>query len=327
MNIQLFKYGKIKHNRYKLRQMASSTRWLGDIEPMWQGRMMQISVGVWIASIVIGAALSAGWVVNNDPYAPEAAQEGDMSTPLRVGYAINPPYADRSLEGRISGESPATLKLILHRAGYTNVSWVHVPWPELIHELQMGRIDVIAAGLAATPQRQQLLDFTRPTVAVHTGLLVRQGNPLDLHALKDLRDRPTQRLALVAGSAEEAMAREAGLPPSQLLLLPDAHAAASAVRNGQAAALMQPAPALRWATGRTGTDAAALALADPFEQPLLNGEPGVSYAAFALRPGDPRRLLIDQTLVGLLGSAEQRSLIEPYGFTRSDIAEAARSLP
>lgn len=244
--------------------------------------------------------------------------EGGGSAALRAGYALEAPYAYRDAEGTLRGESVDTLRAALQRAGLPEPVWVHVEFARLLHELQSGRIDVIAAGMFITPERTAQAEFTRPTTSVRTGLLVQKGNPLDLHTLEDVRRAGGARLAVLEGSVELAQARESGLTDAQLLRLPDPASAVAALRSGQAAAFALSTPSLRWAMRESPT----LDLAAPFSVSRRDGQRDIGYPAFVFRPGDPRRARVDQALSGYLGSAEHLRAVADYGFSAEDVAAA-----
>jgi polar amino acid transport system substrate-binding protein len=246
------------------------------------------------------------------------ADSSTEDTVLRAGYALEPPYAYRDAQGTLHGEAIDILRTALQRAGLPEPVWVHVEFPRLLHELQSGRIDVIAAGMFITPERAAQVDFTRPTTSVRSGLLVQRGNPLDLHALEDLGRAHGARLAVLEGSVELAQARAAGLTEAQLVRLPDPTSAVAALRSGQAAAFSLSAPSLRWVMRESPT----LDMAAPFSVPRRDGQPDIGYPAFVFRPGDPRRARIDQALSGYLGSAEHLRAVADYGFSAEEIAAA-----
>lgn len=283
---------------------------------------MQFKTTHW-ALLIIGTTLLAVILLWHDE-ASRHARVGETShgPVLRVGYAIEAPYAELDDGGRVTGESPETLRALLRLAGRGEPQWVHVPFGDLIHELEMGRIDIAAAGVFITPERARRVDFTRPTVSARMGLLVRHGNPLDLHALEDVRRHPQARLAVLAGSVEETVARALGLSGPQLLSTPDALTAVAAVRDGQAAGLALSAPSLRLMAGQPG-----LAMAEPFRDTTPPGLSNIGYPAFALRHGDAMRAKLDEALARFQGSPEHLALIARHGFTAAEVDAARRFTP
>ena len=244
------------------------------------------------------------------------------SRQLRVGYAIEAPYAFRDIGGGLHGESVDVLRAALRRLGRPEPIWIHAEFPTLLHELRMGRIDVIAAGLFVTPARAAQVALTRPTAAVQPALLVGLGNPEQLHALQDLVVRPRLRLAVIDRSVEAGQALEAGMPDERLLRLPDAAGGLDAVRSGRAAAFMLSAPALQWALAQPGTPAGELAR--PFSPPTGSS---LGLPALAMRRGDPLRDQIDQVLATYVGSQEHLELVRQYGFRESEIAPVRGTHP
>ncbi|MEX8493364.1 transporter substrate-binding domain-containing protein [Sphaerotilus sp.] len=276
--------------------------------------------GITLVVVVTGGALAL--IDRTAPgLRPGGGQDGDV---LRVGYALEAPYAFLDAQGHLQGEAIDTLRAALQRLGLPEPVWVHVEFPRLIHELRSGRIDVIAAGLFITPERATQVEFTRPTTSVRPGLLVTAGNPLGLHALGDLQRTSGARLAVLDGSVEWTQAREAGIPEAQLLRVPDPAGALAAMRSGQAVAFALSTPSLRWIL-RESPD--TLALATPFEVPRRAGQPDIGYPAYAFRRGDPMRERIDLALSGYLGSAEHLQTVAGYGFSVDDIATAYGMVP
>jgi polar amino acid transport system substrate-binding protein len=84
---------------------------------------------------------------------------------LRVGHAVEAPYADLEADGRVSGESPENARRIAARAGLPHIEWVQVEFDQLIEGLQAGRFDLVAAGLFITPERSRQLLFSDPRCA------------------------------------------------------------------------------------------------------------------------------------------------------------------
>lgn len=279
------------------------------------GRLGPYAVAGWIAAVLAGMLLGIAVVLM--PLPAGAPLLGDAALPLRVGYAVEPPYASLDAGGLVQGESPEILRALRERAGLPEPVWVHVEFGQLIHELRIGRIDLIAAGLFITPQRAGQVAFSRPTARVTTALLVAPNNPLGLHSLADLVARPGARLAVLRGAVEAGMAAQAGIASADLLALPDVPSAMTAVRSGRAQGFLLSAPSLRAAL--QGTGAPGGELATPFEPPRLDGQAAIGLPAFAMRHGDARLARLDAALAGYLGSAEHRQLATRLGFMADEL--------
>ena len=234
---------------------------------------------------------------------------------IRIGYAVEAPYAFVSKSGEVSGESPELARLVASSMGITNLIWRNIEFGSLIDELESGNIDVIAAGLFITPERAKHVAFSHPTFQARCGLLVAKGNPKGLHDDRKLVEDPTARLAVLAGSVEEDHYRSSGISSDRLISAPDALTARTAVGSGLVDALALSSPTVNWMaqndpTGRTEP-------ARPFQS-----EPGYQpdFGAFAFRLGDQSLLRKwNEALDEILGNDAHRAIIFPLGFTADDI--------
>lgn len=277
-------------------------------------------LSVWVTLILFGLAAAGAALLERDRVAWGPGEHGPAQA-LRVGYAIEAPYVYLDAEGRVSGEAPEVLRATLQRLGQPEPIWVHHEFPTLIPALLSGRIDVIAAGMFITPERNRVVAFTRPTARVGTGLLVARGNPHGLHSLPDLARHGDLRLAVIDTSVEQQQALAADLAPERLQRLPDALSGIAAVQTGTAGAFALSAPSLRWLLHRG--HAKGVEMADPFAVPDGQAQPGLP--AFALRRGDPLRERLDRALADWLGSAEHRTIAARHGFSAAELPASASS--
>ncbi|MCG6116685.1 MAG: transporter substrate-binding domain-containing protein [Aquimonas sp.] len=225
---------------------------------------------------------------------------------LRVGYALEPPYAFVDEAGVLRGESVEVLDAVLGELGIRTRSHVRLDFGSLIEELEAGRIDLIAGGLFVTPERSLRVRFTHPTAEVAGALAVRL-------------DRSGEgKLAVLHGSVESDHADLLGYPKQRVLALPDARTAMAALAVGEVEAFALSAPSLRWLA--THADAAGHYHVLP--QPTLP----VGRPAFAVRPDDAWLAeRIDRVLVTLIGSPRHLALVAPYGFGPEELPPARAS--
>ena len=249
----------------------------------------------------------------------DAWERWQSGRPLRVGYAIEPPFAFVRPDGEVSGEAPSVLGRALAALGGGPVDWVQADFGRLLDELAVGRIDIIAAGLFITPERAERVRFSRPTAQLRPGLLVRAGAPLGVATLADVVRHPEARLAVIEGSVEAAEAAALGMPTARLQMFPDAQSAATAVRQGLADVLVLSAVSLR-----------VIATQDPEGALRVVAEAGeaegalVGRSAFAFRPGDEALAdAVDGALADLLGTPEHLALVAPFGFTAAEVEPVA----
>lgn len=279
---------------------------------LWLGLVMVVTIAV-IVSIGRSPALDG-------PHSP------GPDRPLRVGYAIEAPYAFRDPGGGLHGEAIDMMRAALRRIGRPEPVWIHAEFGALMHELDMGRIDAIASGLFITPERAARLAFSRPTAAVQPGLLVAVGNPLGLHSLADLVGDARVRLCVLEQSVEHDMARRAGLPDSRLHARASASSCLTELQQGRVQAMMLSVPSLRWMIRQLAQDAGArtsppaLELAAPFWVSSGPDSANFGYPALAFRRGDRLRDEIDAALAAYIGSPEHLQRVSVYGFDEGQIA-------
>lgn len=223
---------------------------------------------------------------------------------LRVGYAVEAPYAWINSEGRITGESPEVLRVVARRLGVGSIEWRQVDFSRLIEELREGKVDVIASGLFITPERQKLVRFSLPTVRVREAFLVRQGNPRAPASLQPPPD-PEPLVAVVAGAYEGPLLTGLGWSPEALFQVPDALTGMRMVESGRVDALVLSAPTLRF-----------MARQRPNLDVRVSEESSGQLAGFAFRIEDEALTRAwDEVLHDYIGSPEHLSVVAPLGFT------------
>lgn len=237
---------------------------------------------------------------------------------VRVGYAVEAPFAFLKADGEVTGESPEVAKQIVARLGIPRIEWYLVEFGSLISALEAGRIDVIAAGMFITRERVQSVRFSEPSLHVRQGLLTAKGNPRQIHSYEQVLAQPSLKIAVLSGAVEEDLLRRIGLPEHQLVTVPDALTGRAAVESGVADGLALSAPTVRWLALRgqlSNTEAA-----EPFYQPGLALEGRLGFVAFAFRKAD-RRLCSawNAALNTFIGTPEHLALISEFGLTEADL--------
>lgn len=235
---------------------------------------------------------------------------------IRIGYALEPPYALLTDQGEVSGESPEVARIIVRRLGIPRIEWRLVGFSELIEELNAGHIDVIAAGMFITRPRQADISFSEPTFHVQPGLLVAEGNPHGLNGYADALRAGDLRLATLTGSIEEGWLRELGAQDHQLLRVPDAQTGRIAVETAQAAGLALSQPTLRWM--RMQSHGKKTMLIQPQSHPSSLAPAG--YGAFGFRKQDAAlRTAWNTAMKDFINSPEHEAIIARFGFSRQEL--------
>lgn len=239
----------------------------------------------------------------------------------RVGFANEAPYAYVDPEsGRLTGEAPEIARAVLARMGTEKIEGVLTEFGSMIPGLKAGRFDLIAAGMYVTPDRCREVAFSEPTYSIGGAFLVRAGNPKSLHGYGDVPADPETRLGVMAGAVERGYARESGVPDGQVVSFPDAPSAVAGLLAGRVDAFAATALTARDLLSKARSD--ALALAEPFEDPVFDRRPARGYGAFAFRNEDTAlRDAFNAELATFIGSVEHRDLVRPFGFTERDLPE------
>lgn len=234
---------------------------------------------------------------------------------LRVGYAVEAPYAFVTSDGQVTGEAPETARLVADRLGL-RIEWIQTGFSALIPELQAGRFDVVAAGLFITPERARLVSFSEPTLRVRAALLVRHGNPKALQSYADVIRSDDIRMAVIAGSVEERQLRSLGLAPSKLLSVPDAWAGTVAVLSGTVDSLALSLPTIRY-IARDRADLAVVAIG-------RSDADSESYTAFAFSSQRPALLKAwNDAQASVVNAPARLDSIARFGFDAGDLPAQA----
>lgn len=98
-----------------------------------------------------------------------------------------PPFEFIGSDGSITGFDVEMTTSILEDAGYT-VEVKDIAFDSLIASLQNDKIDVIAAAMTITDEREQQIDFSNPYYEADQSILVKVGNDLNLSTNKDLQN-------------------------------------------------------------------------------------------------------------------------------------------
>ncbi|WP_300156921.1 transporter substrate-binding domain-containing protein [Solidesulfovibrio sp.] len=238
---------------------------------------------------------------------------------IRVGYSGEPPYCFRTATGEVSGAAPEVAKAVFGHAGIGPVRWVLLDFNQAIPALLDGRIDMIANGLFITPERAKRMLFSRPFCRSLQGLLVRRGNPLDLHSYEEAAKSPAARIAVLDGSVEQLALASLGTSPERLFVVPDPAGGLAAVRSGRADALALSAPTVAWLAGESQGEAEP---ASPMRQAAGTPE---GQSAFAFRPADAALAgRVDAALAGYIGSKAYLDLLTSLGFASGLMSAGSR---
>lgn len=249
----------------------------------------------------------------------EAAEEMEESTlerarregVIRVGFANENPYAFAQPDGTLSGEAVEVARAVFEALGIPEMEGVLTQFGSLIPGLEAGRFDVITAGMYITPTRCEQVLFADPEYQVGEALIVQEGNPHNLHSYEDIANNPDVTVGTGSGYLEYDYMLEAGVSEDRITTFPDDPSGVAGLQAGQIDAWTGTRPTLLKVLETSG--ATDLQLADPFEQPTVDGEPVVSYGGAAFRYEDQEfRQAFNEELQALKDSGELLDLIGQF---------------
>ena len=238
---------------------------------------------------------------------------------IRVGFANENPYAFAQPDGTLSGEAVEVARAVFQELGIAEMEGVLTQFGSLIPGLQAGRFDVITAGMYITPTRCEEVLFADPEYQVGEALIVEAGNPLNLHSYEDIAANPDVTVGTGADYLEIDYMMAAGVAEDQIVTFPDDPSGVAGLQAGQIDAWTGTRPTLLITMGTTNDP--NLELADPFQQPTVDGEPVISYGGAAFRYEDLEfREAFNEQLQALKDSGQLLDLIGQFeGFDEGSL--------
>lgn len=273
-----------------------------------------------LSKIVLSALLLAGGVAgllgqaaHAEPIKDKVLKEGRIT----IGIHNRAPWGFRTEAGEVAGFHPDMIKAVLGPAGVDKVEFVVMDLGALIPSLLARRIDVVASGLAITPPRCEQVIFSDPDLAIGDGVLVKDGNPLNVHSYDDIAANPEIRLGGSRGSSNTENALKAGVPESQLQQFQGIEAVMAALLGGRIdAATFSSATAI---SVLKDPNIKGIERAMPFKGLVVDGREAANYAAIAFRPEDAAlRDLYNESLRERKADGTVAEIMAKYDFTPAE---------
>lgn len=236
---------------------------------------------------------------------------------IRVGYAIEPPYAYFDKQGNLTGESIELCRFVCDSLGIDEIDWQLMDFGMLIQSLQSSEIDMIASGLFITPERVGKVSFSTPTFRVCPGILHPEGDFCLLDSIfADGDSSFSLEMAVLSGSFEQSFLSEVPYFKGVIKEYPDAQTARLSVNQGLADCLVLSLPTLRWMKrDNLGFDIKESDFLDS-----LAGLNNYGIGGFAFNKHDEELLeAFNEILFGIVGSEQHLNLIRSFGFTKKEL--------
>ncbi len=240
---------------------------------------------------------------------------------IRAATANEVPYGYMDENGDAKGIGPDVATAVLKSMGIGTIEWVVTPFGSLIPGLKANRFDLVAAEQNILPDRCKQVRFTEPNSSYGEGLLVKAGNSKNLHSYEDIKKDPSLKVAIVTGADQLDFLHALGVPDSQIVLIPNNADALSTIETGRADAYA----ATELTVARLAAHSKDVGVAEPFNDPVINGKPVRSYGGFAFRPQDQDLFKAFNTaLIAFKKTPDYKKILTSYGLSEKSV-EAAQA--
>ncbi|QQE07463.1 transporter substrate-binding domain-containing protein [Cupriavidus sp. ISTL7] len=123
---------------------------------------------------------------------------------LKIGLeGTYPPFGYRGANNQLEGFDVDVARAVAAKLG-VKPEFVTTEWSGIIAGLQAGKFDVIVNQVNVTPQRKQVLDFSKPYVFSAAQLIQRKDDKREFKSLEDLKGK---RLGVSLGSNYNELAK------------------------------------------------------------------------------------------------------------------------
>lgn len=196
---------------------------------------------------------------------------------LRVGVAEFAPWTMRTTSGELIGFEIDIARKIAADMGLAADFKVY-EWNDIIGALQSGEIDVIAGGMAITPERALEVNFSRPVATSGVGIATNTRKTEQIETLADLNKKDIS-ITTVTGTLAADLAGRL-FPDANVTVYPATAAAEAEILEGRAHAYIASMPEVQFLVLKN-----AERLDLPVSEPLL-----ASSEALAVRKGEQQLL-------------------------------------
>jgi len=271
-------------------------------------------------SAFLGSAVLLGAVFSSSAMA--GLLEKGRASGLTAGIANEQPYAYIGTDGKVTGANVEVLQAILKPLGITKIDTPITDFGSLVPGLAAGRFDLIGAGLFINPNRCKVIGYSDPVTHSGGAFIVKAGNPLKLHSLKDVASNGKARLATQTGTNQVQEAKDTGIAASNVILFDKDTEALAALQADRVDVVYFPDAEIISLVKKANSSAIERAL--PFNQIAdAQGQPTWNYHAYGLPKNDPEfTQAFNDQLAKLRASGELLKILQKYGYTENELPEA-----
>ncbi len=229
---------------------------------------------VWIVLAFIFAVTNLPSVAAQDNPAGLKFNQILKKKSLRVGVSFFTPWTLKNKKGELVGFEIDVAKKLAEDMGVV-LKIIPLDWEQLIPSLNSGKIDLISAGMAITPQRALKVNFSSPYATSGISLATNTALTKHIQSLKEL-NQSSIRIGVISTTVSEDLAKRL-FDKAFIRVFQKNKEAEEAILNGDIHAYLEAEPIPQF-----------LALAHPKKIDLPLSEPLLrTNAGFAVRKGDP----------------------------------------
>ena len=193
---------------------------------------------------------------------------------LRVGVSPFTPWVFKDKGGKLVGFEIDVAKKLAKDMGVTP-KFISYDWEKLIPALNKGKIDIIIAGMAITPQRALKVNFSSPYATSGISLATNIERTKHIRSVKELNHKMI-KIGVISETVSEGLAKRI-FNKAMVVAFKKSDAAEKAIVNGKIHAYLEANPIPRF-----------IALDHPKKVDVPLSEPLLgTRAGFAINKGDP----------------------------------------
>jgi polar amino acid transport system substrate-binding protein len=193
---------------------------------------------------------------------------------LRVGVSPFTPWVFKGKDGKLVGFEIDVANKLSKDMGVTP-KFISYDWEKLIPALNDGKIDIIIAGMAITPQRALKVNFSLPYATSGISLATNIKRTKHIRSVEELNNK-TIKIGVVSETVSEGLAKRI-FNKAMVVSFKKSNVAEEAIVNGKIHAYLETKPIPRFIALDHPNKVDV-----PLSQPLL-----ATKAGFAINKSDP----------------------------------------
>ena len=190
-----------------------------------------------------GAAAGLGMGIPSLAFSESTIERIKKRGYLLYGFNGQAPYNFLEPDGSLVGSEIAITREICQRIGIEVVQGVAMDFASFIPAIQAGRIDT-CLPIFVKPPRCKILIYCTPHLKLGQGTIVATGNPKGIGGWDDLVNKDVT-VGMVAGTTPNEIAKNAGVPESRIVRVPDTTALTAVLKSGRVDAIVEASAGAR----------------------------------------------------------------------------------